>query len=59
MKRLHIMTLMSWIQRAMKHGGDSRFDKVKHKPKEFSFYWFAQGSFLFLASRTIMLIECV
>lgn len=32
-----------FLQRAIKAGGDSRFDEVKHKPLAFSFFWFAQG----------------
>jgi steroid 5-alpha reductase family enzyme len=30
-------------QRAIKAGGDSRFDKIKQKPGTFAVYWFAQG----------------
>jgi hypothetical protein len=34
------------MQRAIKAGGDSRFDQVKHQPGTFLAFWMAQGSFV-------------
>jgi len=31
-------------QRAIKAGGDSRFDQIKKQPKKFTYYWMAQGA---------------
>ncbi|KAJ3477135.1 hypothetical protein NLI96_g10677 [Meripilus lineatus] len=47
------------FQRAMKHGGDSRFDKVKHKPKEFSFYWFAQATWVLAVGLPVYLVNSI
>lgn len=30
-------------ERSIRHGGDSRFDKLKKKPTTFSYYWLMQG----------------
>lgn len=30
-------------QRAIKAGGDSRFDEIKHNPLKFTSFWMAQG----------------
>jgi hypothetical protein len=32
-----------YFQRAIKAGGDSRFDEIKKQPKKFTYYWMAQG----------------
>ena len=50
----HFFILPTWlvrdklspVQRAIKVGGDSRFDKVKHQPGMFLAFWMAQGLFL-------------
>lgn len=34
------------VQRAIKAGGDSRFDQVKHQPGTFLAFWMAQGLFV-------------
>lgn len=34
----------SLFQRAIKAGGDSRFDEIKKQPRRFTFYWIAQGT---------------
>lgn len=31
------------VQRAIRAGGDSRFDEVKHQPAKFTAFWMAQG----------------
>jgi Protein of unknown function (DUF1295) len=31
------------FQRAMKAGGDSRFDEIKHQPTRFAVFWLGQG----------------
>lgn len=38
------------MQRAIKHGGDSRFDNIKKRPYKFSLFWFGQGKVIFSAS---------
>ncbi|KAF8899920.1 hypothetical protein CPB84DRAFT_1730684 [Gymnopilus junonius] len=32
--------------RAMKAGGDSRFDEIKKQPKKFAYYWIAQATWI-------------
>lgn len=34
--------------RAIKAGGDSRFDEIKKQPNRFTYYWFAQGEIYIL-----------
>jgi len=34
--------------RAIRTGGDSRFDQIKKQPAKFSFYWFAQATWVLL-----------
>lgn len=40
-------------QRAIKAGGDSRFDEIKYQPVKFTFYWFMQG---YLKSFTSLIV---
>ncbi len=43
-------------QRALKSGGDSRFDEVKHKPATFFAFWMAQGKqYIPVIARTLTL----
>lgn len=41
------------VKRALKAGGDSRFDEVKHQPARFTFFWMAQGTFLSSAPQSL------
>ena len=34
------------VKRALRAGGDSRFDEVKHQPCRFTFFWMTQGTFM-------------
>ncbi|KAJ3554543.1 hypothetical protein NM688_g3052 [Phlebia brevispora] len=43
--------------RAIKAGGDSRFDQVKHQPSKFAFYWFAQATWVFLVGLPVYLVN--
>lgn len=36
--------VLTYLQRAIKAGGDSRFDEIKKQPKKFTFFWMAQGA---------------
>ncbi|KAI9014059.1 hypothetical protein DFJ74DRAFT_681125 [Hyaloraphidium curvatum] len=36
------------LTRVLLHGKDERFDKVKHMPARFAFFWFMQGLWVFL-----------
>ncbi|EJD06997.1 DUF1295-domain-containing protein [Fomitiporia mediterranea MF3/22] len=45
------------VTRAMKTGGDSRFDKVKHQPGKFTFYWMAQAAWVFLVGLPVYLVN--
>ncbi|TDL20775.1 DUF1295-domain-containing protein [Rickenella mellea] len=42
-------------QRAIKAGGDSRFDEVKHQPGKFTFFWFAQATWIFVVGFPVYL----
>ena len=37
------VALRNWFQRAIKAGGDSRFDRIRHRPGLFASYWAGQG----------------
>ncbi len=41
------------VKRALKAGGDSRFDEVKHQPARFTFFWMGQGTFLSSAPQSL------
>lgn len=43
--------------RAIKAGGDSRFDIVKHKPLTFTYYWMGQATWVFLVGLPIYLVN--
>ncbi|KAH7103823.1 DUF1295-domain-containing protein [Auriculariales sp. MPI-PUGE-AT-0066] len=43
--------------RAMRHGGDSRFDEIKKQPARFSFYWFMQANWIMMVGLPIYLIN--
>ncbi|KAI0050461.1 DUF1295-domain-containing protein [Auriscalpium vulgare] len=41
--------------RAIKAGGDSRFDEVKHQPAKFTAFWMAQATWVFLVGFPVYL----
>ncbi|KAI0806317.1 hypothetical protein BC629DRAFT_1437762 [Irpex lacteus] len=45
------------VTRAIKAGGDSRFDEVKHKPLAFSFFWFAQATWVFVVGLPVYMVN--
>lgn len=45
--------------RALKAGGDSRFDEVKHKPATFAGYWMAQATWVFLVGLPVYLVNTI
>ncbi len=36
----------TYFQRAIKAGGDSRFDEIKKQPMKFTYFWMAQGLYM-------------
>jgi len=63
--RQHIVTTMGlmWctrlgsflFERVHKTGKDARFDKIKHQPSRFAFFWFMQGLWCFLVGMPVYL----
>jgi len=47
------------LQRALKAGGDSRFDEVKHQPSKFTFYWFMQATWTLLVGLPVYLSNTI
>jgi len=47
------------VQRAIKAGGDSRFDQVKHQPGKFAFFWFAQATWITLVGLPVYLANAI
>ncbi|EIM91013.1 DUF1295-domain-containing protein [Stereum hirsutum FP-91666 SS1] len=45
------------VQRAIKAGGDSRFDEVKHQPAKFTAFWFAQATWVFLVGLPVYMVN--
>ncbi|EKM57757.1 uncharacterized protein PHACADRAFT_251589 [Phanerochaete carnosa HHB-10118-sp] len=45
--------------RALKAGGDSRFDEVKHQPGKFAGYWMAQATWVFLVGLPVYLVNTI
>ncbi|KAI0346556.1 DUF1295-domain-containing protein [Trametopsis cervina] len=45
------------VTRAIRAGGDSRFDEVKHQPVTFSFFWFAQATWVFVVGLPVYLVN--
>ncbi|XP_006459239.1 hypothetical protein AGABI2DRAFT_201274 [Agaricus bisporus var. bisporus H97] len=43
--------------RAIKHGGDSRFDNIKKRPYKFSLFWFGQATWIALVGLPIWLVN--
>jgi steroid 5-alpha reductase family enzyme len=43
------------FERVHKTGKDSRFDKIKHQPSKFAFFWFMQGLWCFLVGMPVYL----
>jgi len=47
------------VQRAIKAGGDSRFDEVKRQTGTFTAFWMAQASWVFLIGLPVYLVNIV
>ncbi|THV03742.1 DUF1295-domain-containing protein [Dendrothele bispora CBS 962.96] len=47
------------FQRAMKTGGDSRFEQIKTQPQKFSYYWMAQATWTFLVGLPVYMANAV
>ncbi|KAF9484395.1 DUF1295-domain-containing protein [Pholiota conissans] len=45
--------------RAIKAGGDSRFDEIKKQPKKFTYYWMAQATWITLVGLPIFLCNAL
>jgi steroid 5-alpha reductase family enzyme len=45
------------LSRALKAGGDSRFDEVKKNPTRFTFFWMAQATWVFLVGLPVYLVN--
>ncbi|EDR08703.1 uncharacterized protein LACBIDRAFT_297170 [Laccaria bicolor S238N-H82] len=45
--------------RAIKAGGDSRFDKIKEKPVTFALYWFAQATWIMAVGLPVYLCNAM
>ncbi|EGN98712.1 hypothetical protein SERLA73DRAFT_181316 [Serpula lacrymans var. lacrymans S7.3] len=45
--------------RAIKAGGDSRFDRIKHDPKKFTYYWMAQATWICLVGLPVYLTNAL
>ncbi|KAF7985634.1 hypothetical protein HWV62_2141 [Athelia sp. TMB] len=43
------------VQRALKAGGDSRFDEIKHKPVKFTYFWMMQATWITLVGLPVYL----
>ncbi|PCH42306.1 DUF1295-domain-containing protein [Wolfiporia cocos MD-104 SS10] len=43
------------VTRALKAGGDSRFDEVKHQPVKFTAFWMAQATWVFVVGLPVYL----
>ncbi|KAJ3855130.1 hypothetical protein EV368DRAFT_72472 [Lentinula lateritia] len=50
-----ITRLGSFLVQVFKAGEDSRFNEVKHKPVEFTFYWFMQATWVFVVGFPVYL----
>ncbi|KAI0710082.1 hypothetical protein C8Q76DRAFT_740946 [Earliella scabrosa] len=45
------------FSRAMKAGGDSRFDEVKHQPAKFTAFWMAQATWVFAVGLPVYMVN--
>ncbi|KAI5120108.1 hypothetical protein M0805_002192 [Coniferiporia weirii] len=45
------------LGRALKAGGDSRFDEVKHRPAKFTAFWMAQATWIFLVGLPVYMVN--
>ncbi|KAF9565400.1 DUF1295-domain-containing protein [Agrocybe pediades] len=45
--------------RAIKAGGDSRFDEIKKQPKKFTYYWMAQATWITLVGLPVFLVNAL
>ncbi|TFY80660.1 hypothetical protein EWM64_g3355 [Hericium alpestre] len=43
-------------QRALKAGGDSRFDEVKHQPAKFTTFWMVQATWILLVGLPVYMV---
>ncbi|KAF9533832.1 hypothetical protein CPB83DRAFT_902537 [Crepidotus variabilis] len=46
-------------ERAIRHGGDSRFDKIKKKPTTFTIYWLMQSVWITTVGLPVFLVNVV
>jgi steroid 5-alpha reductase family enzyme len=46
-------------ERAIRSGGDSRFDEIKHQPGKFTFFWMAQATWITLVGLPVYLANAV
>ncbi|KZT73108.1 DUF1295-domain-containing protein [Daedalea quercina L-15889] len=47
------------VMRAMKAGGDSRFDEIKHKPATFTAFWMAQATWVFVVGLPVYMVNAL
>ncbi|TFK45806.1 DUF1295-domain-containing protein [Heliocybe sulcata] len=47
------------VTRAIKAGGDSRFDEVKHQPGKFTAFWMGQATWVFLIGLPVYMLNTV
>ncbi|KAI0077897.1 DUF1295-domain-containing protein [Panus rudis PR-1116 ss-1] len=45
--------------RAMRHGGDSRFDEAKHDPVKFTSFWLVQATWVFAVGLPVYLVNTI
>ncbi|KAJ7746350.1 hypothetical protein B0H16DRAFT_1557120 [Mycena metata] len=45
--------------RAIKAGGDSRFDEIKKDPKRFTYFWLAQATWVFLVGLPVYMVNAL
>ncbi|KAJ7220167.1 hypothetical protein GGX14DRAFT_433658 [Mycena pura] len=44
-------------ERAIKAGGDSRFDEIKKNPRKFTYFWLAQATWVFLVGLPVYMVN--
>ncbi|KAJ7284550.1 hypothetical protein C8J57DRAFT_1169611 [Mycena rebaudengoi] len=45
------------VSRAIKAGGDSRFDEIKKNPKRFTYFWLAQATWVLLVGLPVYMVN--
>ena len=56
---VRLCSRLTHIQRALAHGGDSRFDQIKYQPARFSFFWFMQATWVTIVGLPVFLVNSV